>query len=93
MQLLKIANLLILSLLLTACGSKQTQRTTQAVEAQTAVLESSQDAVQARGANVKGQVDKVYTENVTGISVEWFIIGALVFGMMIPQPRLLRAVF
>jgi uncharacterized protein YcfL len=79
-------------LVLVACGSKQTQDSTQLVHAQEAVLESSQDAIQARGANVEGTVETVRTENITGVPVEWFIIGALVFGLIIPQPKLLRGI-
>ena len=78
---------------LTACGSWQTQETTQTVHAQTATLESSQDAVQSQGANVKGAVESVVTENTTGIPVYWFIIGALIFGMVIPQPSFMKLIF
>lgn len=78
--------------ILTACGSKQLQTTAQNVNAQEAVLESSQDAIQARGANVEGTVETVRTENITGIPVEWFIVGALIFGMIIPQPKILRGI-
>ena len=84
---------LLLVLLLAACVPHQTQDTTQTVHAQQAVLESSQDAVQSKGANVKGAVENVLTENVTGVPVQWFIIGALIFGMIIPQPTFLRGIF
>lgn len=84
---------LLLVLLLTACGSSQKQETTQTVHAQQATLESSQDAVQSRGANVKGAVENVVTENVTGVSIQWFILGALIFGLIIPQPTFLRGIF
>ena len=78
---------------ITACVPHQTQDTTQTVHAQQAVLESSQDAVQSRGANVKGAVENVLTENVTGVSIQWFILGALIFGLIIPQPTILRGIF
>ena len=81
---------LILALLLTACVPHQTQDTTQTVQAQQATVESSQDAVQSQGANVKGAVENVLTENVTGVSIQWFILGALIFGLIIPQPTILR---
>ena len=84
---------LLLVLLLTACVPHQTQDTTQTVHAQQAVLESSQDAVQSKGANVKGAVENVVTENVTGVSIQWFILGALIFGLIIPQPTILRGIF
>ena len=85
--------ILAVSLLaLVACGSKQTQDSTQLVHAREAILESSQDAIQASGANVEGTVETVRTENITGVPVEWFIIGALVFGLIIPQPKILRGI-
>lgn len=55
--------------------------------------ETSQDAVQSAGANVKGSVEQVTTVNEDGIPIYWFIIGALVFGMIIPQPKLIRWLF
>jgi len=88
-----IAYSVVLAILLTACVPHQTQDTTQTVHAQQAVLESSQDAVQSRGANVKGAVENVLTENVTGVPVQWFIIGALIFGMVIPRPRFMKWLF
>jgi len=54
----------------------------------------SQDATQASGAAVKADtVETVTTENITGISPLWFILGAGVFGMLIPQPRFIRWLF
>ena len=84
---------LLLVLLLTACVPHQTQDTTQTVQAQQATVESSQDAVQSQGANVKGGAENVLTENVTGVPVHWFIIGALIFGMIIPQPKFMKIIF
>jgi len=93
MKLLKILLISsILSFILVGCGSKQTQSTEQTVHAQEAVLESSQDAIQSAGATVEGTVETVLTENVTGVPVEWFIVGALIFGLIIPQPRILRGI-
>ena len=80
-------------MMITACGSKQTQDTTQTVQAQEATLQSSQDAVQASGASVRGSVESVHTENVTGISPYWFMAGALLFGVIIPQPRFIKLLF
>ena len=80
-------------MMITACGSKQTQDTTQTVQAQEATVESSQDALQASGASVKGAVESVHTENVTGISPYWFIIGALAFGIMLPRPKFIKHLF
>lgn len=90
---MKLLKILLLSSVLVGCGSKQVQSTDQTVHAQEAVLESSQDAIQAKGANVEGTVETVRTENITGVPVEWFIVGALVFGMIIPQPIILRNIF
>ena len=38
-------------------------------------------------------VDEVITNNVQGVPMYWFIIGALIFGMIIPQPRFIRWLF
>ena len=86
-----LASILLVGLL--GCGAKQTQDTTQTVHAQQAVLESSQDAVQSQGANVKGAVESVVTENTTGVPALWFIIGGLLFGIMIPRPSIIRRIF
>lgn len=54
-----------------------------------------QESVQATNASA-GQADlieSITTENTDGIPVHWFVIGALVFGMIIPQPRLIRWLF
>ena len=82
-----------LLVVLAACGSPQKQETNQTVQAQEATVESSQDAVQAQGASVKGAVESVHTENVTGISPYWFMAGALLFGIIIPQPRFIKLLF
>ena len=82
-----------LLVVLAACGSPQKQETNQTVQAQEATVESSQDAVQAQGASVKGAVESVHTENVTGISPYWFIIGALAFGIMLPRPKFIKHLF
>ena len=89
----RLFKLTILIVLLTACGSKQLQESTQEVYAHQAHVESSQDAVQAQGASVKGAVESVHTENVTGISPYWFIIGALAFGIMLPRPKFIKHLF
>ena len=89
----RLFKLTILIVLLTACGSKQLQESTQEVYAHQAHVESSQDAVQAKGANVKGAVESVHTENVTGISPYWFIIGALAFGLILPRPTFIKQLF
>jgi len=89
----RLFKLTVLIVLLTACGSKQLQESTQEVYAHQAHVESSQDAVQSKGANVKGKVENVVTENTTGVPVYWFIIGALIFGMVIPQPSFMKLIF
>ena len=76
-------------MMLTACGSSQKQETTQTVHAQQATLESSQDAVQSRGANVKGDVEEVITNNTTGF--EWWQL--ILIGVLIPMPRIIRWIF
>ena len=74
---------------LTACGSWQTQDTTQTVHAQTATLESSQDAVQSQGANVKGAVEEVITNNTSGF--QWWQL--ILIGVFIPMPRFMKLIF
>lgn len=90
---MRLLKLLVFTVLLTACGSKQLQESTQEVNAQEATVVSSQDAIQAKGANVQGNAENVHTENVTGISPYWFIIGALAFGIIIPRPSFIKALF
>lgn len=90
---MRLFKLIVLIVLLTACGSPQKQETNQTVQAQEATLQSSQDAVQASGASVRGSVESVHTENVTGISPYWFIIGALAFGLMLPRPKFIKLLF
>lgn len=93
--------LFIAIVLLFGCGTKQVQETSSETVTEvvaehatvSTVTESTQDAVQSAGANVKGSVESVTTVNEDGIPVHWFIIGALVFGMIIPQPRLIRWLF
>jgi hypothetical protein len=85
--------LVIFTLLLTACGTRQIQESEQTVTAHEAVVKSSQDAIQAKGANVQGNAESVYTENVTGISPYWFIVGALAFGIILPRPKFIKLLF
>lgn len=85
--------ILALVLSLVACGSVQRQEASQTVSAQEATVVSTQDETAAQGASVDGNVESVVTENIEGIPTHWFIIGALVFGMIIPQPKFIRAVF
>lgn len=84
---------LLLAILFAGCGSKQTQDTTQTVHAQEATLEASQEAVQASGANVRENTGTVHTENVTGISPYWFVVGALAFGIILPRPKFIKLLF
>lgn len=60
--------------------------------------ESSQEAQTATGAAVKSdRIDSVTSEvlNTTnnGIPIWWFIVGSLVLGMILPQPRFIRWLF
>jgi uncharacterized protein YcfL len=60
--------------------------------------ESSQEAQTATGAAVKSDnIDSVTSEvlNTTnnGIPIWWFIVGSLVLGMILPQPRFIRWLF
>lgn len=84
--------------ILAACGSTQlqTDKTTTEVVAEQAVVETNTIQTQDKSDGAKVTADKVeevVTNNVTGISPYWFIVGALIFGMIIPQPKFLRAIF
>ena len=94
---MKLLSVIVLILSLTGCGAfsslSSTQETTTEVQAQTASVSTStkseQDAVTG-GNKVLGDVDAVNTSNITGISPLWFMIGALVLGMVIPQPKFIK---
>jgi hypothetical protein len=58
--------------------------------------DSVQTQDQSTGSTIAAKavdVDEVITNNVQGIPMYWFIIGALIFGMIIPQPRFIRWLF
>lgn len=58
--------------------------------------DSVQTQDQSTGSTIDAKavdVDEVITNNIEGIPMYWFIIGALVFGMLIPQPRFIRWLF
>ena len=55
-------------------------------------MSSTQD--KAGGAKVDADaVDDIVTNYTDGIPIYWFLIGCLVLGMIIPQPRLVRWIF
>jgi thiol:disulfide interchange protein len=59
---------------------------------------SSQEAQTATGAAVKSErVETVNSEVLTttnnGIPIWWFILGSLILGMILPQPRFIRWLF
>ena len=82
---------LILGILLVACGSFQTQDLGVGSNSK---VESTQQQDQAKGAKVSAEVvDSILTDNSTGIPPYMFIIGGIVFGLIIPQPRFIRWLF
>lgn len=93
--------LMLVFIVLIGCGARQTQDSTQDTSQEvvaeqatvTTSTQSTQDAIQASGASVRGEVDTVITDNTQGIPTYWFIIGSLIFGMIIPQPRFIRWLF
>jgi hypothetical protein len=101
MGLIRVLLLCLLLALPSGCVSRQiqeskTETVTEVVAEQatvSTVTESTQDAVQSDGANVRGEVENVTTVNEDGIPVHWFIIGALIFGIIIPQPRVIKWLF
>lgn len=94
----RILLMLILIFIVTACGTAQIQdsttKTEVVAEVATVTTETVQTEDKSDGAKVTAEVvENVVTENNSGISPYWFIIGALVFGMLIPQPRFIKAFY
>jgi uncharacterized protein YceK len=88
----------MLIFVLAGCGTLQSQDSTTKtdVTATTAIVatETVQSEDKSDGAKVTAErVEQVVTENNSGISPYWFILGALIFGMVIPQPKFIRAIF
>lgn len=98
MRILIAAVITLLTLPTASCGllSSQGSDTTQTQEVVadnatvTSTSESRQVSSQSKGASVEGTVEDVITNNNQGISPMWFMIGALVLGMVIPQPKFLK---
>ena len=86
-----IKSLLFVCLLLfTGCESLSQRN--EIGDGSVATVNQTQD--KANGAKVNASaVDEIVTNNTDGIPVYWFIVGALVFGMIIPQPRFVRWLF
>jgi len=94
-----VVTLIVLSLsscgLLSSQGSDQVQ--SQAVTgdnvSQSTSATSRQESNQSQKSTSTGDIKEVgaiSTENNDGISTWMFIIGALIFGMIIPQPRFIK---
>ena len=79
---------MLLTLLLTGCGLFGSKPTA-SVEAETAQVQQAESGSSAQAENI----GNVTTVNEAGIPTYWFIVGALVFGMIIPQPRIIRWLF
>ena len=55
------------------------------------IATTNQTQDKASGAKVDAQeVEEIVTNNNEGIPVHWFLIGGLVMGMIIPQPRFIK---
>lgn len=81
----------ILTLLLTGCGLFGGGSKPSITTGDNAQVE--QTTSQA-GSNAQAQeIGEVTTVNEDGIPTHWFIIGALIFGMIIPQPRFIKWLF
>jgi hypothetical protein len=82
---------LVLALMLGGCGMLPKQTTEVGTGAQQVESVVNQQADAAEGAKVQAEaVGDVTTKNVDGIPVWWFMVGCLVFGAIVPQPRFLR---
>lgn len=67
----------------------------EAVDSQVDITtETTQEQDVSSGAKVRADtVESVTTENYAGVPVAWFIAGALIFGLIMPQPRFIRWIF
>lgn len=78
--------LLYICLMLASCGGLQR---TDIGDGSQATVNQQQDS--ASGAKVQAErIDDINTKNIEGVHIAWFIGGALLFGMVIPQPRIVR---
>lgn len=80
--------IILLTSLLVGCGLLGSKPTAN-IEAETAQVQQAESGSSAQAENI----ENVTTVNEAGIPTHWFIIGALVFGMIIPQPRIIRWLF
>lgn len=93
--------LLIIFLLsgFTSCDIKDSTNTTAtqvtATEAKVSTDNTTtQDTSNSQGGSISAkiveEVDDIVTNNTEGISTWMFIVGALIFGMIIPQPKFIK---
>ena len=79
---------LTLSLLLASCGLFSTKPDLNVTGDNAQVQQAT-----AGSTGAAENIEEITTINEDGIPTHWFIIGALVFGMIIPQPRFIRWLF
>lgn len=86
---------LVLLIALSGCSLfKPSPSVTVGNGAESVVSEVEQASDEAAGAKVKAEsTGDISTSNVDGIPVWWFMIGCLVAGMIVPQPRFLRLIW
>jgi hypothetical protein len=79
-----------LTVFLSSCGWL-TQKT-EVGDNSSATVNQQQD--QSEGAKVaSGVVDDIVTNNTDGIPVYWFLIGGIVMGILIPQPKWMKLIW
>jgi hypothetical protein len=68
------------------------KQTTEVGDNSSATVNQQQD--QTQGAKVQAsQVEDITTNNTDGIPVYWFLIGGVIMGILIPQPRWMKVIW
>jgi len=82
--------IILIAILLASCNGFEQK--TEVGDNSSATVNQQQDKTQ--GAKVQtSSVEDVITNNTDGIPVYWFMIGALVAGIIIPQPKWMRVLW
>ena len=83
------ARVIVFILLMFLASCEWMSQMTRVGDGSIATTNQTQD--KASGAKVDAQeVEEIVTNNNEGIPVHWFLIGGLVMGMIIPQPRFIK---
>lgn len=80
--------ILVTTLFLSSCGLFSTKPDLNVTGDNASVQQAT-----AGSTGTAERIEKITTVNEDGIPTHWFIVGALIFGMIIPQPRFIRWLF